>query len=153
MRKLEILDSRPTDEGLTNLARLSQLEELIFYRSPINDKGFIHLKSMHSLKKLEFVGREIHDDNLYHLKGLKGLESLKPLNVSDKGLAYLAELENLRCLEFSHQANITDSGLEHLGKLRFVIEGLQVRRPARLAQVNHPFRLGGEVQRVDYAAA
>ena len=122
LRKLQILDSPPTDEGLANLARLSQLEELIFYRSPINDKGFIHLKSMHSLKKLEFVGREIHDENLYHLKEIKRLESLKPLSISDKGLAYLAELGNLRCVHFGHRANITDSGLEHLGRLQFLEE-------------------------------
>jgi len=122
LRKLEILDSPPTDEGLANLARLSQLEELIFYRSPINDEGFIHLKSMHSLKKLEFVGREIHDENLYHLKEIKRLESLKPLSISDKGLAYLAELGNLRCVHFGYRANITDSGLEHLGRLQFLEE-------------------------------
>ncbi len=63
---------------------------------------------------------------------------LRPLKLGDR-LALGERLRHRLAVEF--------------GQLRLVVEGFQVRRPARLVEPDHPLCLGRKVQRIDHSAA
>ena len=117
------------DKGLEYLSPLTRLEELSLFDNPITDAGMIHLRNMHSLRNLNLGWTDVTDAGLIHLKNLRLLESLTiSHHISDKGLAYIAELPDLKHLSVSddRKNKITDHGLEMLSK-RKSLESLSIQ--------------------------
>ncbi len=134
-----------TNVGMIHLSKLTWLENLGLWNTKVTDGGLSYLKHMRSLKKLD-LGKidfdhsnpPITDAGMAHLKEVKSLEYFSMLNMdlSDKGLAYLAELPNLKHLTIpsshwkeSKGAPYTDKGLKHLARLGS-LETLYVCGPA-----------------------
>jgi len=84
-----------TDEGLANLAGLSELRSLYLGFSEITDRGLVHLKRLQNLEKLAFstIKANITDAGLEHLKGLNRLRELR-LGAARVTEAGVTELQN-----------------------------------------------------------
>jgi hypothetical protein len=88
--------SRITDAGLTHLARLPALENLLLVsegsaKMSLTDAGLAHVGTMHQLKSLRLLG----------------------LPITDAGLEYLKQLSNLRLLRL-HRTQVTKRGIDEL---------------------------------------
>jgi len=66
-----------TDESLTNLSRLHELEYLDLSKTAVTDAGLKHLKDLSSLQALGLSHTEITDAGLKHLANLRKLTFLK----------------------------------------------------------------------------
>ncbi len=83
--------SKPGDEDLVHLKKLTRLEWLTLWQAPITDAGLEHLKELRHLKSLTLYGARITDAGLVHLEGLTGLENLDltGTQVTDEGVQRL----------------------------------------------------------------
>lgn len=102
--ELRILDIQSgyeiTDQGVTHLLNLNQLEHLCLRNSQMTDISLRPLTRFSELKKLWIGGNDITDNGLIHLKQLTKLEvlGLTNSNVTEDGLRHLVDLESLRWL-------------------------------------------------------
>jgi len=128
-----------TDEGLKQLAGLTELEELNLQETQISGAGLVHLRQMKKLKKLHLFKTKVGDEGLKHIRHLESLEYLQlPVYlfttdavlaklseqkalVTDAGLAQLSELKALKHL-FILNDSITEKGLGTLAKLQSLEE-------------------------------
>jgi len=100
-------DQQISDEDLSRLAALPDLERLFLNFTDISDAALVFVARANKLTDLR----------------------LAQTHISDAGLAYLAHLENLQSLDL-FGTNITDAGIEHLAALpnlkRIDLRGTQV---------------------------
>jgi internalin A len=68
--------SKATDATFVHVRRLTQLERLHIFRSPLGDAGLAHLKGLTKLSYLRLHGARITDAGLVHPKGLNNLSEL-----------------------------------------------------------------------------
>ena len=115
VRSLNFRNSKVTNDGLAQLARLTALEKLNLHGcEQITAAGLAHLEVLSRLKHLD-LPLKTTDDGLAHVKTLTELKHLD-LNYgspTDAGLAHLANLTQLEHLGLGY-AVITDAGLSHL---------------------------------------
>ncbi len=106
------------DPLLTQIGRLTRVEELDLCTSSAADADFSHLENLHNLVKLRIHGDRISDAGLLHLSGLTNLRELdlSSLRIADAGLAHLKGLTNLSILRLN-STKVSDAGLEHLKAL------------------------------------
>jgi hypothetical protein len=104
--------------GLSHLARLKRLSELVIGGFALNDMTLSHLQRVDSLESLTVVSGKIAGPGLAALKRLPRLRSLnlKGLMIDDDGAAYIAALTNLEALDLGGSA-VGDAGAAHLAKL------------------------------------
>jgi hypothetical protein len=102
---------------LRNHARLQQLMCMFSDFSEVTDQGVSELKGLTEMEFLALGGSRVTDAGLVHLKGLVHLTSLSlsQTQITDAGLEHLNELPNLERL-FLNDTHITDEGLKHLIK-------------------------------------
>jgi hypothetical protein len=123
LRKLQLM-SPFTDEGLTNLSELRQLESLTLHpyqnkstqRFPLTDAGLAKLKGLTNLRKLHCIFSEITDDGLRHLEELPELEDLCIFhaNLTDAGLEHIKRLKRLNSLNLAGNEALTLKGITKL---------------------------------------
>ena len=103
------------DEGLRDVAKLTQLERLSLYRTKITDKGLKELADLTHLKRLDLGKTKITDAGLKEVVKFAQLEQLQLDNTSitDAGLKELAKLPKLTVLSLDG-SKITDAGLKEL---------------------------------------
>ena len=104
-----------TDDGLRNLARLSNLKSLRLICTGATGAGVAHLKAADHLERID-LGAATTDDGLKGLEGCTGLQMLSIYDnkkITDDGIAHLAGLHSLTFL-WLVRTPITDAGLEHL---------------------------------------
>jgi Leucine-rich repeat (LRR) protein len=133
-------DSQITDRGLEHISYLSNLTDLSVYDCQFTDDGIQYLRPLKNLTSLYIGGTAITDEGVRELQGLtklrvlrlngtkiegRGLGSLPAsiaeldLNhseVTDRGLANIAELTSLERLSLSG-TRITDDGIGELAKM------------------------------------
>ena len=111
--------SAGVDAALVHVGRLTQLQQLGLYRSPLSDAGLVHLKGLTRLSKLSLGETRLSDAGLAHLSGLTNLSyvDLSGTQVSDAGLAHLTGLTKLSILGLGH-TRVTDAGLAHVKRLK-----------------------------------
>lgn len=145
LRSLSINAGRLTDSCVTDLSRLSRLQELGLFNLKTGNNIVAHSENLRNLRRLSISGN-VDEDALMRLAKLKDLRSLYLLevhppiadgalkkwstltklnylnlggsNVDDMGLSVLAnfrELEQFDCFQCSQ---ITDEGLKHLSGLK-----------------------------------
>jgi Leucine-rich repeat (LRR) protein len=122
LKNLESLILRTTeitDEGLKEVAKLEKLEELSLYTTQITDAGLKEVTKLQNLKTLGLGKTKITDEGLKELAKLKNLEELglSATQITDVGLKEVAKLQNLEEL-FLNDTKITDEGLKEVAKLQ-----------------------------------
>lgn len=126
------------DDALKHLAQLRQVATLHLDNLPITDEGIAALATMDRLQKLyvssspwknEPAATKVTGTGFAALARLPDLKilSLHGTNVTDEGLAGVAELEGLEQLLLSHANSVTAEGISALAKMhglkRLMIEG------------------------------
>jgi len=92
--------AKPSDECMIHIAHLTGLKSLRLDRTNVTDRGFEYIRN---LKSLEYL----------HM----------PMQVTDKGMAYVAQLCSLKGLYFGQMGSqVSDAGLRHLAKLNSLQE-------------------------------
>jgi hypothetical protein len=125
-------DMKVTDVGLAKLRELANLQYLDLGRLPISDAGLAQLASMSGLRHLCLRWCDgITDGGLASLRALTGLRGLEVGvdctcskqgalelngNLTDAGLAHLAQIGTLRYLDYF--GRVTDAGLAQLQTLK-----------------------------------
>jgi WD40 repeat protein len=106
LKTLGLEHTEITDEGLAQIKDLVELEGLSLENTKITDKGIANLAGLKALKRLRI------DNNVLDEKG----QLIKRVQITDKGLESLKELQNLELLDLRGN-EITDVGLESLKSL------------------------------------
>ncbi|HEY7314060.1 MAG TPA: hypothetical protein VH643_32215, partial [Gemmataceae bacterium] len=106
------------DSGAVNIAaNLKQLKRLYIDNSSVGDAGVTELAKMPNLQLLTINGTRITDNALEALTKLTTLEELHLSHFpTDKSMAILVRCKNLRVLHL-FDTQITDKGLKTLGEL------------------------------------
>jgi internalin A len=118
------------DTVIVQVGRLTEVERLDLYESPITeagvgdrvanvtDAGLVGLKGLTNLSALNLTGANITYTGLLHLKGLTRLSSidLSETKITDAGLVHLKALTNLKSVGV-RRTQVTDAGLVHLKAL------------------------------------
>lgn len=97
------------DDALTELPRLTKLEELQLWQSQITDEGMPLLAKCKSVHTLVLSADKVTDAGLRQLAHLKNLHTLTLAGmpeITDAGLAFLAELPALRSLAIIRCARV-----------------------------------------------
>ncbi len=141
LKKLQILSSKVTDDGLlclqacpnidylalprgisdtglTNLSRFSRLKYLGASNGSYSDKGIAELTKCKLLEHLIINSSGLTDESLRYVSQLKKLESLfiKGEVISDEGIKYIAKLTYLKELNVTSD-QLTNKAIEELAPL------------------------------------
>ena len=106
------------DDGLAQMGKLPEVEELCLEHVNVSDKGLAFLSSMPRLRSLSLQYVSISDDALAALGKVTALESLNLgslKHVGDKTVVALERLPRLRELTLA-QTGVSDGGLQHLNR-------------------------------------
>ncbi|HEY2411169.1 MAG TPA: hypothetical protein VGI40_02945, partial [Pirellulaceae bacterium] len=76
LRRLELIDTAVTDDGLALLASLPALEHLVLRICPITDAGMRHIGELNSLTYLQVATDNVGDAGISHLRNLSSLKIL-----------------------------------------------------------------------------
>jgi Leucine Rich repeat len=114
---------RLNDDSLARIAKLNHLTILNLTApsavSSITDAGITHLTRLRKLKHLNLSGNHLITDDLLAALALSGL-TITHLNltycplITDKGIAFLADLPKLKSLNLSRNDQLTDDSLAPL---------------------------------------
>ena len=118
LENLGLSQSKVTDRGLADVARLMHMRWLDLRGTQISDAGLAHLAGLTELRALQLDGTQVTDAGLVHLRGLAQLEGLdlRGTTVTGTGFAELKQLAHLEAVRLTG-APVTDATLEHLGRL------------------------------------
>ena len=113
--QLDHADNKLTDAGMTEIAKLSQLEHLRIRGGNIGDEGLKTLSRMPNLRMLNLPQGKFTDSGLAQLKQMLRLDSLRigSPKVTDEGIAALNDFPSLRSVHLI-DIPITDRGLADL---------------------------------------
>ena len=121
LKTLCCYDAAVSDSALRGLAGHPALENLAVLRGRLTDRGLAHLKTMPLLKKLDiYKESKVTDDGMVHLAAIDTLEYLDLPDLTDKGIAAIANLGNLKHLNIygGSFSNVTDAALKDLSKVK-----------------------------------
>ncbi len=133
IRVLDIRNTAVTDRGFKHLEGLSELRTL-YLGDRITDDGLTSLRNLINLETLTLETRQVTNEGLKHIRELKHLQELdlRVTSITDDGLVHLSSLENLVTLRVGsqlpyqfevprpprrHGPQLTDLGLEQIKKL------------------------------------
>lgn len=104
-----------TNEDLTSLRALVNMNSLLIHHCPISAESLAHLKSLPGLRTLKFSSTSVSDAGVRHLAALTKLEHLQITgkDITDRGVAYLGTLTNLKELRLT-RTSVSEKGLTDL---------------------------------------
>jgi hypothetical protein len=118
VKSLLLKETQTTDEGLRQVGRMTELEELYIWEArSVTDAGVAHLAGLRNLRMVHINDSNLTDDSLVLLSSLPRIEelSLEQNHFSDEGLRRLQGRERLKRLYIGMgDSRITDAGLAHL---------------------------------------
>jgi hypothetical protein len=117
LQRLGLFGDRVTDQSLTAIRDLVDLQTLSLERTSINGRGLTNLKRLHRLEKL-FLCSSPADTGLEHLAGLIKLKHLClfDTNFDDDDIQHLSSLTNLEYL-FLNRTQVCGSRFDALAGL------------------------------------
>lgn len=153
-------NERLTDAGLAPLARLSGVEELFLYQTPLAGDGLAAIAGWTSLAKINLFATDIGDAAAPHLARLSGLRHLdiRMTKMTDAGFLQLAPLRGLDTVALGDTHGIGDGGLAALAgasELKYLsINGLKIseRGIAALGVLPKLWQLNVDGSSIDDAA-
>jgi Leucine-rich repeat (LRR) protein len=107
------------NDGLVEIARLSNLKGLYLNKHYLTDKGMAYLEQIKSLKELAISGGRLENSSLAYVAKLPSLRYLL-LNgegFTDAGMAYIKNSPSLRILHFGYLEQLTDAALVYLSQM------------------------------------
>jgi hypothetical protein len=112
---VRLAGSAATDEDLSAVGRLADLQMLDLRDTRITDSGLEHLSRLERVEVLTLAGTAASDRGLVHLEGMPRLKvlCLEETSITDQGLAQLKNFPVLGWLNLS-ATGITDAGLRTL---------------------------------------
>ena len=115
LRRLNLLGTLVTDEGLKHLSGLTELEDLDLYGVKVTDSGIEHLSKLKKLRRLNLLGAQISDASAGILSGLEELRELNLYRsrITNAGLAKLHRLRNLELIDLRY-TGVTGAGVDAL---------------------------------------
>ena len=115
LRRLNLLGTLITDEGLKHLSGLTELEDLDLYGVKVTDSGIEHLSKLKKLRRLNLLGAQISDASAGILSGFEELRELNLYRsrITNAGLAKLHRLRNLELLDLRY-TGVTGAGVDAL---------------------------------------
>jgi|GEM_PF-3596818 Leucine-rich repeat (LRR) protein len=122
LKRVTVFDLRSpllTDEGLKDVARLSQLSRLYLNETGITDEGLKELPRLELLTCLDLSSTKTTNAGLQEVARLKQLTELNLYNtqITDEGLIEVARLKQLTYLNLLG-TRISDEGLKHVARLQ-----------------------------------
>lgn len=116
---MDLTGSTVSDEGLKNLAKLTQLETLGLSATRVTDAGLSVTNELPQLKSLNLTGCTVTLAMMTTISKLEKLEvlSLESAKITDLELPPLENLAELKDLNLNYCV-ITDNGFKVLGKLK-----------------------------------
>jgi len=117
--ELDLKSEWITDAQMARVAQNSGLRKLDLSQTRVTDQGLEHLKDLREVRDLSLYYAEyITDDGIGHLRNWKRLETLnlRGTRVTSKVFEHIAQLTNLRSLDVAF-TEIDDEGFEHLAAL------------------------------------
>ena len=140
LRTLELSECKITNNGLVQVAKLTNLTILLVDSTDITDEGLVHLSCMQNLRTLDLSECQITDNGLQHVCGLPNLNTLHLRdcmqingtglshfnhdcklsalvlypNLNDNGLLQICKLKNLNYLHIRGNDQITIDGVDHI---------------------------------------
>ncbi len=121
LRRLTLWGAGITDEGMGEVAKLTQITHLTLFNTELTSAGLEKLKPLAGNLEALNLRRSTYltDDGLAHLTGFDKLVQLDLLynNFTNDVLAYVNELEQLKVLDLRGCVLINDAGLEKLKSL------------------------------------
>ena len=130
LERLEVLQSRVTDDGLVLLRQLPRLRQLSLQETLVTDDGLVQLAGLSHLEELDLGDNNLTDAGIAQLKGLTGLKTLwLDINpIEGGGLTILKGCPRLENLDLN-ETKATDSGMECFDSLRS-LRRLSLKRTA-----------------------
>jgi Leucine-rich repeat (LRR) protein len=118
LKWVNLEDTKITDTGLKEVAKLVKFTELDLDRTNITDVGLKEIVGMKNLVDLDLFGTQITDAGLKELakKGNLTWLGLVKTGISDKGLKEMANLKNLTYLDARGCPQITAAQIAELRK-------------------------------------
>lgn len=112
LRHINLLDTAVTTKGISYLANMPALEEIVIGNTKITESSLLILKDLPRLKTLLFRDTPLSDVGLEHIKDMHQLERLwlSGNQITDYGIPFLFNLENLQELIF-FQTSVTQQGV------------------------------------------
>jgi beta-lactamase regulating signal transducer with metallopeptidase domain/5-hydroxyisourate hydrolase-like protein (transthyretin family) len=121
LKKLFLKKRQATNDGLSNLTKLKELEILsVWDATEIRARGLKHIVGLPNLKTIHMGNGELDDECLAIFGQMPGLTelSLQGNRFTDEGLKHLAGLKKLQVLHLGLNKNpITEAGIRHLANL------------------------------------
>lgn len=123
LEELNIIDTRLTEASCRGIAKLSKLTKLLIANVGITDAGLTHFGRLSSLKEFEIwdviEGADVTDRGMQFLAKLDNLEILvlRGCPIGNDAMQYIAVLPNLRYLDL-WSIPIDDTGLKQVGKIK-----------------------------------
>ena len=104
-----------TDDDLSHLEWLTQIERLDLEGQPLTDAGLAHLSGLAELRSLNLGRTRITDSGLSHLRGLPKLERLGlwEISITETGLGHLKNMTSLRGLSLT-KPHVTEAAHKEL---------------------------------------
>ncbi len=115
LRHINLLDTAVTSKGITYLANMPALEEIVIGNTKITEASLLVLKDIPRLKALLFRDTPLSDVGLEHIKDMHQLERLwlSGNQITDYGVPFLYNLVNLEELIF-FQTSVTQQGVNRI---------------------------------------
>jgi len=113
-----------TDAGLKHVTELQNLRNIwvgCSSRSPLTDESLYSVSQLKNLEVLSIGGEGLTDGGMKHVAKLTNLKRLSIFyyrQLTDKGLAELAELESLTDFNLGRGTKVSVSGLKSLNRLK-----------------------------------
>ena len=91
LKRLSLMISNVTDDGLVHIQRLGKLRKISLYYSKVSDRGMQIIARQRSLRYVDLTGTSISDAGITHLHASFELESLDiaDTNVTERGVRLL----------------------------------------------------------------
>ncbi|MEX2359293.1 MAG: hypothetical protein WEE51_13275, partial [Pirellulaceae bacterium] len=124
LRWLDLTGTRVTDQGISELAELGNLNDLSLAATVMTDESLATIGKLTRLEELDLSGTRVTDEGLRHLRGLTELKILRlaATRIGDAGLAHLAECRKLQMVDV-RQSQVTPQAVE---RLRQAVPGVEI---------------------------
>ena len=119
LRNLSLWGPRITDDGMPNLAGMTNMVAISFQDCGVTDASFTHLSGMTKLKEFDIFRTRVGNDALAAIAGAKDMSKMKLRDcaITTKGLVeHIGKFPNVTVLDIS-ETSIKDAAMVEIGKL------------------------------------
>lgn len=115
VQTLDLSNRHISDADVTEVSKLTYLEELALSGTQISDAGAARLVELQNLRALSLAWTKISDETLKSLVNMENLVllDLRNTQISDEGIRYLSQIDSLKTL-FLEGVSVSAESLKQL---------------------------------------